>query len=182
MPRWDFRGARPRIALSTDGSSISGSSVSRSPASDGHRWCTDLVGTGYVPAIACLGVEADGQVLNVNADTLAAALAAACRASRLVIAGGTAGVLDASGRTIDVARRGRASTRLSRTARRLRAWWRSFAPAATRSTPGSRRYRLSTGATRAGSPTRGARGCGGAWPLGNRGPSSDSHGSREHTR
>jgi acetylglutamate kinase len=71
------------------------------PASGGHRLVTDLVGLGYVPAIACLGVEADGHVVNVNADTLAAALSAACRASRLVIAGGTAGVLDASGRTIE---------------------------------------------------------------------------------
>lgn len=60
----------------------------------------DLVRLGYVPAIACLGVDAAGQVLNVNADTLAAALAVAARAERLIIAGGTAGVLDAEGRTI----------------------------------------------------------------------------------
>jgi acetylglutamate kinase len=40
-------------------------------------------------------------VLNVNADTLAAALAAACRAERLIIAGATAGVFDASGATIE---------------------------------------------------------------------------------
>jgi acetylglutamate kinase len=60
----------------------------------------DLVGLGYVPAIACLGVEAGGQVLNVNADTMAAALAVAARATRFVIAGATAGVFDASGRTL----------------------------------------------------------------------------------
>jgi acetylglutamate kinase len=39
-------------------------------------------------------------VLNVNADTLAAALAASCRAQRLIIAGATAGVLDASQQTL----------------------------------------------------------------------------------
>ena len=41
-----------------------------------------------------------GQLLNVNADTLASHLAARLKARRLVIAGGTAGVLDADGRTI----------------------------------------------------------------------------------
>jgi acetylglutamate kinase len=60
----------------------------------------DLVGLGYVPAIACLGVEASGQVLNVNADTMAAALAAATQATRFIIAGATAGVFDAEMRTI----------------------------------------------------------------------------------
>lgn len=60
----------------------------------------DLVRLGYVPAIACLGLDAGGQVLNVNADTMAAALAASTRAARLVIAGATAGVLDAGGRSI----------------------------------------------------------------------------------
>jgi acetylglutamate kinase len=39
-------------------------------------------------------------LLNVNADTLASHLAEAIGAARLVIAGGTAGVLDAEGRTI----------------------------------------------------------------------------------
>jgi acetylglutamate kinase len=60
----------------------------------------DLIGHGYVPVIACLGVEANGQVLNVNADTLAAALAASCGAQRLIIAGATAGVLDTNQSTI----------------------------------------------------------------------------------
>jgi acetylglutamate kinase len=62
----------------------------------------DLLASRYVPAIACLGVDARGQVLNVNADTLAAALAAACRVDRLIIAGATAGVFDAAGATIPV--------------------------------------------------------------------------------
>jgi acetylglutamate kinase len=62
----------------------------------------DLVRLGYVPALACLGIDEAGQVLNVNADTMAAGLAAGARAGRLVIAGATAGVLDAAQRTIAV--------------------------------------------------------------------------------
>jgi acetylglutamate kinase len=40
-------------------------------------------------------------LFNVNADTLAASLAARVEANRLVMAGGTAGVLDPEGRTIE---------------------------------------------------------------------------------
>ena len=60
----------------------------------------DLMARGYVPVVACIGATSRGQLLNVNADTLASHLAAALGASRLVIAGGTAGVLDEDGRTI----------------------------------------------------------------------------------
>jgi len=54
-----------------------------------------------VPVVACICATRDGQLMNVNADTLASHLAAALAARRLVIAGGTAGVLDAHGTTID---------------------------------------------------------------------------------
>ena len=60
----------------------------------------DLLELGYVPVIASLGVTADGALLNVNADTFAGHLARALRASRLIIAGGTAGVLDGTGALI----------------------------------------------------------------------------------
>ena len=50
-----------------------------------------------MPIVACIGATRDGQLLNVNADTLASHLAAAIGATRLVIAGGTSGVLDARG-------------------------------------------------------------------------------------
>jgi acetylglutamate kinase len=60
----------------------------------------DLTTHGYVPVIASIGVTADGTLLNVNADTLAGHLAGALGADRLLIAGGTAGVLDAAGATI----------------------------------------------------------------------------------
>ena len=59
----------------------------------------DLTRLGYVPVIATIGTTADGALLNVNADVLAAHLARAIRADRLIIAGSTPGVFDASGTT-----------------------------------------------------------------------------------
>ncbi len=60
---------------------------------------------GYVPVIASLGLsDAPGAVepaiLNVNADVMACRIAAALGGSDLVIAGATAGVLDAKGESI----------------------------------------------------------------------------------
>ena len=60
----------------------------------------DLLGIGYIPVVASIGVDANGVLLNVNADVLAAHLAAILPAKRLIIAGGTAGVLDADGKTV----------------------------------------------------------------------------------
>ena len=59
--------------------------------------------------IASVGVSRDGALLNVNADTMAAHLAALLGADRLIIAGATAGVLDDEGQLIPgaVARRHR---------------------------------------------------------------------------
>jgi acetylglutamate kinase len=65
------------------------------------RLLDDLVGLGYVPVVASVGVSADGTLLNVNADTLAAHLARAAGARRLVVAGKTAGVFDAAGNTCE---------------------------------------------------------------------------------
>jgi len=61
---------------------------------------TDLVRIGCIPVVASIGVDPDGVLLNVNADVLAAHLAAIMPARRLIVAGGTAGVLDADGRTV----------------------------------------------------------------------------------
>lgn len=58
-----------------------------------------LVTRGYVPVIASLGVEG-GTILNVNADVMAGRIAAALAGAELVIAGGTAGVLDGNGESI----------------------------------------------------------------------------------
>lgn len=59
-----------------------------------------LVQGGYVPVIASLGITQDAGVLNVNADTLAAHVAAGIGARELMLVGGTAGVLDGTGQTI----------------------------------------------------------------------------------
>lgn len=73
-----------------------------SPISNGTpQLLTDLLARGYVPVVACIAATRDGQLLNVNADTFASHLAAQLGARRLVIAGGTAGVLDEEGRTIE---------------------------------------------------------------------------------
>lgn len=72
-----------------------------SPINNGApQLVTDLLANRYVPIVACIGAQKDGQLLNINADTLAAHLAVTLRARRLVIAGGTHGVLDEWGRTI----------------------------------------------------------------------------------
>ena len=66
-----------------------------SPMNNGApRLLTDLLARSYVPIVACVGATGAGQLLNINADTLASHLAAQLGAKRLVIAGGTAGVLD----------------------------------------------------------------------------------------
>jgi acetylglutamate kinase len=72
------------------------------PGPGGHpALLTMLMKAGFVPVVACVGATGAGELLNVNADTLAAHLAAVIRAHRLVIAGGTAGVFGADGRTLD---------------------------------------------------------------------------------
>jgi acetylglutamate kinase len=64
------------------------------------RLLRTLLSDGFVPVVASIGVDDDGYLLNVNADTMAGHLAGSLRARRLVIAGSTPGVLDGSGRTI----------------------------------------------------------------------------------
>ena len=71
------------------------------PRYDGTpRLVSHLIAGGYVPVIATIGAGVDGALLNVNADTMAAALAIRLGAARLLIAGTTAGVLDGSGNTV----------------------------------------------------------------------------------
>lgn len=64
------------------------------------RLIADLCRRGYIPVVASIGMSRSGELYNVNADTFAAHLAGTMGAQRLVIAGGTSGVLDESGRTI----------------------------------------------------------------------------------
>lgn len=59
-----------------------------------------LVDADFLPVIASIGVDEDGQLLNVNADTFAGHVAARLKARRLVIAGTTPGVLGENGATV----------------------------------------------------------------------------------
>ncbi len=54
----------------------------------------------YIPVIAPIGVAADGQTYNINADTVAGAIASALGATRMLLLTDVAGVLDASGRLV----------------------------------------------------------------------------------
>ena len=60
----------------------------------------DLLKIGCIPVVASLGVTEDGELLNVNADVFAAHLAGVLAAKSLIVAGGTAGVLDGAGQTV----------------------------------------------------------------------------------
>jgi len=63
-----------------------------------------IIGAGYIPVIAPLGVERGGagvcQPLNINADTVAGEIALKLRAQRLVFLTDVVGLCDASGRLI----------------------------------------------------------------------------------
>jgi len=61
----------------------------------------DLIAAGYIPVVASIAGDTNGVLYNVNADTLSAHLAARLGAARLVIAGGTPGVLDENGERIE---------------------------------------------------------------------------------
>lgn len=65
--------------------------------------------TDYIPVIAPIGVSTEGQTYNINADTVAGALAGALKAKRMLMLTDIAGVLDGDGQlirqmTIDEAR------------------------------------------------------------------------------
>ena len=82
-----------------DGQSVELGRVGLPNRSADVRVLTTLMEAGYVPVVCSIGTTRDGQLLNVNADTMAGHLAGALRARRLVIAGSTAGVLDNAGKT-----------------------------------------------------------------------------------
>ena len=54
---------------------------------------TLLLGRGYVPVLASLCADEEGNIYNVNADTVAQALAVALRADRLIMLTNVAGIL-----------------------------------------------------------------------------------------
>lgn len=52
----------------------------------------DLLEKGYIPIIACLGIDEQANVYNINADTLAAKVAASVKAKKLIFVSDVAGV------------------------------------------------------------------------------------------
>ncbi len=54
----------------------------------------------YVPVVAPIGVSAEGETYNINADTVAGALAGALKAKRMLLLTDVMGVLDANGELI----------------------------------------------------------------------------------
>ena len=101
-------GADGKIGLSVvapphravDGRSVELGRVGLPSRTSDTRLLQTLLADGFVPVVSSIGATEDGQLLNVNADTMAGHLAAALRARRLVIAGSTPGVLDEGGKTV----------------------------------------------------------------------------------
>jgi acetylglutamate kinase len=65
-----------------------------------ERVLSTLQDSGFIPVIAPVGVGADGETYNINADTVAGAVAAAVKASRFMLLTDVAGVLDKEKRLI----------------------------------------------------------------------------------
>jgi acetylglutamate kinase len=59
-----------------------------------------LIGADIVPVVAPVGVGADGQTYNINADTVAGAIAGALKAERMLMLTDVRGVLDTAGALI----------------------------------------------------------------------------------
>ena len=90
--------AEPHAA--TDGTTVDLGRVGIPVKARSPHLLIELCRRGYIPIVATIGMSRSGELYNVNADTFAAHLAGALGAHRLVIAGGTAGVLDEHGQTI----------------------------------------------------------------------------------
>lgn len=59
-----------------------------------------LMKDDFIPVIAPVGVDSQGQTYNINADSVAAAVAGALKASRLLLLTDVAGILDKAGKLI----------------------------------------------------------------------------------
>jgi acetylglutamate kinase len=86
--------------LSTKGETVDLGRVGEPVGREKPALLVDLCRTGYLPVVASIGASREGLLFNVNADTLAAHFAGRLKSRRLIIAGATPGVLDATGSTI----------------------------------------------------------------------------------
>ncbi|SHI75956.1 acetylglutamate kinase [Halodesulfovibrio aestuarii] len=62
---------------------------------------TGLLSEGYTPVIAPVGVDTEGNTYNINADSVAGAVAGALRAKRLLLLTDVAGILDADKKLLE---------------------------------------------------------------------------------
>jgi acetylglutamate kinase len=85
---------------STAGATVDLGRVGEPVGKDRPALLVDLCRKGYVPVVSSIGASREGELFNVNADTLAAHLAGRLKSPRLIIAGATAGVLERDGSTI----------------------------------------------------------------------------------
>ncbi len=70
------------------------------PVAVDRRIIDSLSAEGIIPVIAPIGIGADGHTYNINADTMAGAIAAALGASRFFLLTDVAGVLDKQGQLV----------------------------------------------------------------------------------
>lgn len=70
------------------------------PVAVDRRILDSLVRDGIIPVIAPIGIGADGHTYNINADTMAGAIAAALGAKRFFLLTDVAGVLDKQGQLL----------------------------------------------------------------------------------
>src|SRR5258707_505690 len=63
---------------------------------------TALLGRGYIPVIASIGLGYDSHAYNINADTVAAELAVSLKAHKLILLTDVAGVLGVDGQVVAV--------------------------------------------------------------------------------
>jgi len=94
-----------KLTVGTKGSNLDLGFVGRP-----HKVCTKVLDLalqgGMIPVVASLGINARGEFLNINADDLAAALAVALCADRLLYVTESGGVWDAEKRLLPIVRLG----------------------------------------------------------------------------
>ena len=73
---------------------------------------TALLGRGYIPVIASIGLGYDGHAYNINADTVAAEVAVALGAAKLILLTDVPGVLGVDGQVVAVLSREDARQRI----------------------------------------------------------------------
>lgn len=73
---------------------------------------TALLGRGYIPVIASIGLGYDGHAYNINADTVAAEIAVALSAAKVILLTDVAGVLGVDGAVVPVLAKADAQRRI----------------------------------------------------------------------